>query len=393
MNNRKMRKRMIWMLVCVGLLFAALYGYHMFGTYMMKKYLASNARPPATVTAMKAVRLDWQPSLHAIGSLRAVQGVNISAEVAGQVKRVYVQSGQTVHKGALLLELNHTDDDAQLHALEASAKLAVLNFARNKAQLKVRAISQASLDASTSELKRARAAVAQQHALIAKKRITAPFSGRLGIIVVNSGAYLSPGEVITSLQNTVSLFVDFHLPQKDLSKLSTGQHLQISTDAWPDRVFDGRITAISAEVDAATRNVRLEGRMDNPDGQLSPGMFVSLSVERGELRHYLTLPQTAISYNAYGATVFVAIGTAGKTATKTATKTAGKTKSGSGLIAQQEFVKLGPTRGDQVAILSGIKAGDLVVTSGLMKLKNGTPLLIDNTVQPANDPAPSPQEQ
>ncbi len=383
MNHSNMRKRMLWMLAGVGLLFAALYGYRMFGVYMMKQYLASNARPPATVTAMRAATMDWHPALHAIGSLRAVQGVNISAEVAGQVARVLVQSGQTVKKGDLLLELNHADDDALLRALEADARLADLVFARDKAQLTARAISQASLDASAAKRKRARAAVAQQRALIAKKRITAPFAGRLGIVSIHAGAYLTPGAVISSLQNAAALFVDFHLPQKDLSSLSSGQRLQIHSDAWPGRVFEGRITAIGAEVDAATRNVRLEGRMDNPDGRLAPGMFVSLSVQRGEVRHYLTLPQTAIGYNAYGATVFVAV----------ADKAAAGKQAGQELVAQQEFVKLGATRGDQVAILSGIQAGDLVVTSGLMKLKNGTPLRIDNAVQPANQAAPSPQER
>jgi membrane fusion protein (multidrug efflux system) len=190
--------------------------------------------------------------------------------------------------------------------------------------------------------------------------------------------------VITSLENTKSLFVDFHLPQKELGGISVGQLLHIRSDAWPGRVFDGEVTAINAAVDSATRNVRIEGRVDdktaNTDGQLSPGMFVTLSVDRGEVQHYLTLPQTAVSYNAYGATVFVA----------TTDKNSKKAKPG--LVAQQEFVQLGATRGDQVAILSGINDGDMIVTSGLMKLKNGTPLLIDNNIQPSNDIAPTPQE-
>jgi len=376
-----MRKRMIWMLIGVGLLFGSLYGYRMFGAYMMQKYLASNTRPPATVTAMAVTYQEWQPQLHAIGTLRALQGVSISAEVAGKVGRVYVRSGQTVKKGALLLELNHADADAKLRALEADAKLAELSFVRDKAQLKARAISRASFDASAANRHRAVAAVAQQRALIAKKYITAPFAGRLGIISLNAGAYINPGDVITSLENTASLFVDFHLPQKVLGGIATGQLLHIRSDAWPDRIFNGEITAINAAVDAATRNVRLEGRIANTDGRLHPGMFVSLSVDYGALQHYLTLPQTAVSYNAYGATVFVA----------RPDKNSKKDKPG--LVAQQEFVKLGATRGDQVAILSGISDGDMIVTSGLMKLKNGTPLLIDNKVLPANDTAPTPQEQ
>jgi len=327
---------------------------------------------------------DWQPTLHAIGSLRSLQGVNLSTEVAGKVGRVYIQSGQQVKKGALLLELDHADADAQLRALEADAKLAELNFARDKAQLKARAISRAAFDVSAAGRERAVAAVQQQRALIAKKLITAPFAGRLGIVSINPGAYINPGDVISSLENTESLFVDFHLPQKELGGVSPGQLLHIRSDAWPDRIFDGEVTAINAAVDSATRNVRIEGRVDktaNTNGQLTPGMFVTLSVVRGEVQHYLTLPQTAVSYNAYGATVFVA----------TTDKKSKKAKPE--LVAQQEFVKLGATRGDQVAILSGINDGDMIVTSGLMKLKNGTPLLIDNKIQPTNDIAPTPQEQ
>jgi len=381
MDKSKLRKRMIWMLVAVGLLFGGLFGYHMFGTYMMKKYLASHARPTATVTAMRVAYQDWQPKLHAIGSLRAVQGVNISSEVAGQVARVYVHSGEQVAKGALLVELNHADDDALLQALEADAKLAELSYRRDKAQLHAKAISQAAFDASAANFKRSNAAVAQQKALIAKKRIRAPFAGRLGIVTLNPGQYLNPADVISSLQNTSALFVDFYLPQKDVGSIAVGQRLLIYADAWPERIFEARVSAINSAVQASTRNVRIEGRIDQPAGLLYPGMFVSLAVERGEIQHYLTLPQTAISYNAYGATAFVAVASSNSSKDKPA------------LIAQQKFVKTGPTRGDQVAILSGIKAGEMVVTSGLMKLKNGVPLIIDNRVQPANDVAPTPQEQ
>ncbi|MDQ6972301.1 MAG: efflux RND transporter periplasmic adaptor subunit [Mariprofundaceae bacterium] len=380
MNKTKMRKRMIWMLLGVGLFFGALFAYQMFGAYMMKKYLASNGRPPATVTAMTVDMQEWQANVRAIGSLRAVQGVNISPEVAGQVVRVAVSSGQRVKQDQLLLELNHADDDAQLASFEADAVLAGIQFERDKAQLAARATSQAVFDASRAALARATAAVSRQKALIAKKRIRAPFAGRLGIMSVNPGQYLHAADVVSSLQNSASLFVDFSLPQKAVGGIKSGQLMHVHSDAWPGQVFEGRITAVNAEVDAATRNVRIEGRIENPGSQLTPGMFVSLTVQRGQVETYLTLPQTAVSYNAYGATVFIA------------EKASGSTDAKPVLVAQQEFVKLGPTRGDQVAVLSGIKAGDMIVTSGLMKLKNGTPLIIDNHIQPANDVAPQPQE-
>jgi len=375
-----MNKRMILMLLGVAVLFGGLFGYQMFSAHMMKKYLAFNARPPATVTAMQVAPQTWQPKLRTIGSLRAVQGVNISSEVAGVVQKVHVVSGQRVKAGDILVELGYADDLAQLHSLQADAKLANLSFRRDKAQLAAKAISQAQFDASAAAVKRSQAAVKRQQALIAKKRITAPFAGRIGIVSLNPGQYLNPADMITTLQNAEALFVDFHLPQKDIGAIATGQRIHIRSDAWPDRVFTGEITAINAAVDSTTRNVRIEGRITNPGGLLYPGMFTSLEVDRGKSARYLTVPQTAIAYNAYGATVFIAA------------KPPKSTEDKPVLVAQQEFVQVGPVRGDQVAILSGISEGDMVVTSGQMKLKNGTPLIIDNSTQPANESAPTPQE-
>ncbi|RMH22445.1 MAG: efflux RND transporter periplasmic adaptor subunit [Gammaproteobacteria bacterium] len=372
---------MIWMLLGVGLLFGALVGYHQFGQYMMKKYLSANAAPPATVTAMPITFQTWQPEIRAVGSLRAQQSVEISPQIAGQIKKVFVRSGQKVKKGTLLIELDHDSDDARLQALQADARLAEVNYKRNEAQLKARAISQSILDESLATMDRTQAAVAEQKALIAKKRLIAPFSGTLGIVSVHTGQYLNPAQVITTLQNTSSLFVDFHLPQKFLDGLSVGQGLQIHTDAWPNETFKGRISAVDAKVDENTRNLHIEGLLENPEDRLQPGMFVSVRVNQGDLTAYLTLPQTAIGYNAYGATVFVA---------KSVPDQSSKTPA---LTAQQVFVKTGATRGDQVAILDGLHEGDLVVTSGLMKLKNGTPLIIDNHVTPANDVAPTPEEK
>jgi len=376
-----MKKRMIIMLIAVGLLFVALEGYHMFGTYMMKKSLAANARPPATVTAIRASYQDWQPSLHAIGTLRAARGVDISSEVEGQVSRVFVHSGQKVGPGDVLVELRHEDDLARLRALKADARLAELRFRRDKAQLAARAVSQAQLDASAAEFRRSQAAVDEQQAMIAKKRIVAPFAGHIGIVAVNPGQHLRPGDVITTLQDTTALLVDFHLPQRDVGNIAVGQRIRVHSDAWPQHPFTGVVSAINPAVDRTTRNVRIEGRIGNSEGLLYPGMFVSLDVERGTSRRYLTVPQTAIAYNAYGATVFLAV--------KASSDAGGRGV----LVARQEFVRTGPTRGDQVAILSGIREGDLIVTSGQMKLKNGTPLVIDNRVQPANDPVPTPQER
>jgi len=389
-----MKKRMLVMLAAVGVVFGGIVGYQAFNAYMMQKYFSANAQPPATVTAMQASRQSWQPRLRAVGSLRAVQGVQISSEVAGMVSVVHVQSGQRVKAGDMLIELNHADDAAELRSLQADALLAKLNFKRDKGQFAAQAVSQAQLDTSKAALARSLAAVARQKALIAKKQIRAPFAGRLGIVALNPGQYVNPADAMTTLQNSEALFVDFYLPQKDIGDIAKNQRIRISSDAWPGKQFTGKIIAISSAVDSNTRNVRIEGRIDNRDGRLYPGMFASVKVENGKPAHYLTLPQTAIAYNAYGATVFIA-----KRQAVAKTKGAGGADSdGAGaenkspLLAQQSFVKVGPTRGDQVAILSGIEQGDWVVTSGQMKLKNGTPLVIDNSVQPANEISPTPQE-
>ncbi|MDQ6986418.1 MAG: efflux RND transporter periplasmic adaptor subunit, partial [Mariprofundaceae bacterium] len=288
-----MKKRMLVMLTGVGVVFGGIVAYQVFNAYMMQKYFSANAQPSATVTAMQASRQSWQPTLRAVGSLRAVQGVQISSEVAGMVSTVHVQSGQRVKAGDVLFELNHADDAAELRSLQADAVLARLNFKRDEGQFAAQAISQAQFDTSKAALQRSLAAVARQKALIAKKRIRAPFAGRLGIVALNPGQYVNPADAITTLQNSAALFVDFYLPQKNIGGIAENQRIRVSSDAWSAKQFSGKITAISSAVDSNTRNVRIEGRIDNRDGLLYPGMFASVAVENGAPQHYLTLPQTA----------------------------------------------------------------------------------------------------
>ncbi|GAV20124.1 membrane fusion protein, multidrug efflux system [Mariprofundus micogutta] len=381
--KKPMRKRMTIMLAIVGFVFAAIIGYQMFVASMMKQFLSSNAQPPATVTAMQVTEQEWQPQLSAVGSLRAVQGVEISAEIAGIVKKVHFKSGEVVKKGDLLLELNSAEELAQLESLRASRKLAEINFKRDQRQFKVHAISKAQLDASEAELTSKRAQQAQQQAIIDKKRILAPFAGRLGVSTLNPGQYLNPADKIVSLQNIRALYVDFNMPQKHVEKLKQGQNINILLQQSGADPVAGKITTINNIVDQSTRNVRVEGLIDNADGILLPGMFVNVKIETGSPEKLLTLPQTAISFNAYGSTLFVA----------REVEAAADTEEKALPVAQQLFVKTGDKRGDQVAILDGLKPGELVVTSGQMKLKNGTPLIINNEVLPANDAAPKPQEQ
>ena len=380
-----MKKRMTIMLIVVGLLVGGLVGFNVFKGIMMQKYMGKGGLPPATVTAMKADYQVWQPQLNAVGTLRAVRGVDVTTEVAGLVRSIEFKAGDEVRAGQVLAQLNADSDVALLHSLEAAADLAAIVYERDKAQLAAEVISKAQVDTDAGDLKSKRAQVAQQQAVVEKKTLRAPFAGKLGISIVNPGQYLNPADKLVTLQTLDPIYVDFNLPQQQLPQVSIGQALTLTTDTYPGVAFVGKINAINTKIDINTRNVQVEATMPNAKRQLLPGMFASVRVNSGDENRYLTLPQTAITFNPYGNTVFVV---------KSSDKKEDKDEKGNAkLLAQQVFVTTGPTRGDQVAILKGIEAGIQVVTSGQVKLKNGTPLIIDNKVQPSNSPDPKPQEQ
>jgi membrane fusion protein (multidrug efflux system) len=365
----------------------------------IRSLMAAAPKPfPQTVTATKVSSQDWQPALAAVGSVVPVRGVDVTSEIAGLVREIHFKSGQDVKKGEVLVELNADADKAQLAALEAAADLSATVLKRDKAQFEAQAIAQAQVDADAADLKSKRALAAQQQAVIDKKTIRAPFAGKLGITTVNPGQYVNPGDKIVTLQTIDPVYVDFNLPQKQVGQLQVGQVVNVTTDGFPGVTFPGKINAISPKVDTTTRNVVVEATLPNPKRQLLPGMFANASVEVGDKKHYLTLPQTAITYNPYGSTVFLvmtadqAAAAARQAGSAASAAPPAKAASGSGLVVQQAFVTTGETRGDQVAILGGLKAGQEVVTSGQVKLKNGTPIVIDNSVQPANSPNPTPQE-
>ncbi|HUJ79249.1 MAG TPA: efflux RND transporter periplasmic adaptor subunit [Nitrospiria bacterium] len=375
-----MAKRMIIMLLIVGLLFGAIFGFQAFKAKKIKEFMAGMKMPPSKVTAMKAELQDWQPKLEAVGSLRAVHGVDVTTEIAGLVREVRFKSGEEATEGQLIVQLNADADLAQLRALEAAAELARTVYERDQAQFKIQAVSQAVLDADSADLKSKEAQAAEQKAIVEKKAIRAPFAGRLGINAVNLGQYVNPGDKIVTLQSLDPIFVDFTLPQQQLSRLGLGQTVTATTDSWPGRAFTGAITAINPKVDPETRNIQIEATLANPKHLLLPGMYASVAVEAGRPAPYLTLPQTSVSYNPYGDSVYVVEEGKGPD---------GKPQ----LIARQTFVTVGETRGDQVAIAEGLKPGAMVVTSGQLKLKNGSPVVIDNSITPSNNPAPQPPEE
>ncbi|MEM5331518.1 efflux RND transporter periplasmic adaptor subunit [Paraburkholderia sp. JHI2823] len=381
-KKRPTAKRMIIMLICVGSLLGMLIGFNLYKAHMIKKLLMRDGLAGATVTSAVVGYQTWQPQLSATGSLRAARGVDVTTEVAGLVREIAFSSGEEVRAGQVLLRLNDDSDRAQLASLKAAAELSQTVYTRDKAQYEIQAISKAQLDADTAELKSKRAQVEQQTALVAKKTIRAPFAGRVGITTVNPGQYINPGDAIVTLQAIDPIYVDFHLPQEQLGQLEVGQRVAVNTSTFATPSFGGQVRAINPRVDSTTRNVEIEAVLDNRERKLLPGMYANVKIDVGSEQRYLTLPQTAIAHNAYGATVFVIRPGDHKNAR-------GETMP----VAQQVFVTPGPMRGDQVAILKGLHEGALVVTSGQLKLKNGTPLIINNRVLPADSPAPTPQEQ
>jgi membrane fusion protein, multidrug efflux system len=371
-----MIKRMLIMLVLVGAVLGGLFGFKVFVNGKIKEAMAGMANTPQTVSAAKATSSDWQPTIDAVGSLRAMRGADLSLEVPGVVEEILFQSGDEVQAGQVLLRLRSEDEVAKLQSLEATADLAQITYDRDVKQFKAQAISQAIVDNDAANLRNARAQVAQQKAIVDKKILRAPFTGKLGLRQVDLGQFLSAGTVIATLQSLDPIFLDFLLPQQAVAQLAVGAKVTAKVDAFPDRAFKGTITAINPKVETASRNVQVRATLPNADQKLLPGMFATVQLETGAPERLITLPQTAVSYNPYGSLVYL-VDDKGKAAD-------GKSQH----TARQVFVTTGATRGDQVAILKGVAEGDTVVTSGQVKLRNGVPVLIDNKVVPKNDPAP-----
>ncbi len=377
-DKRVMWRRLIIVIVAMAVLLGGVAAWNAIKAHFIHKFMVKNAQQPQTVSTEVVSYSQWQPQVTALGSLRAVHGVEVTTQVAGMVASVDFRSGQTARTGQVLVQLNAAPDIAKLHSLQAVAHYAALTYQRDILQYKAQAIGKATLDAATADWKSAVAQAAAQAALVAEETVRAPFNGRLGITTVNPGEYLQPGTAIVSLESLDPIFVDFRLPQSDLSRIRVGESARVTTDAFPGKTFTGRVTSIDSLVDPSTRNFEAEATITNPQRLLRPGMFVDTAVDSGAKRRYLTLPQTAITYNPYGNTVFVVH-----------KDPAPKAR----ITVEQVFVTLGPTRGDQVAVLQGLKAGDIIVTSGQLKLKNGSAVTINNSVQPLNNPNPSPQEE
>jgi membrane fusion protein (multidrug efflux system) len=340
---------------------------------------ASFQPPPEAVTTIVTAADQWQASLGAIGTVAAVQGVVVSADLSGVVDSITFDSGQRVRAGQVLVRLDTSQEQAQLRAAEAQQRLTTLNLDRTRGLRQKGVTSQAEYDRSEAEAQQAEARVAEIRATIERKTIRAPFSGVLGIRQVNVGQYLNGGDPVVPLQALDPVYVDFSVPQQAMGAARVGAEVHIVLEGVAGVAAKGKITAVDALVDPATRNVHVQATFRNRDATLLPGMFVDARVIVGASQPVLTLPASAIAYAPYGDSVFIVEDVAGPN---------GARYRG----VRQQFVKLGEVRGDQVAILDGIQPGEEIVTSGVFKLRAGAAVQVQNDVQPANDPAPEPED-
>ena len=385
---RAMVKPLVILVIIVAVVMGGIFAWQqILAKKIIGPILKKMATAPQTVSTIVAAESSWQTQTAALGNVRAVRGADLSAQASGVIDTIHIESGTEVKAGTVLLTLKPNDDPAKLEQLEAQAELAAITLKRDQEQLAAQAISQATVDTDTSNLKSARAQVVAQKALIEEKNVRAPFTGSLGIRQVDEGQYLSAGTTVVTLQALDPIFVDFYVPQGALSQLKPGQAVSATVDAYPGVTFKGKISSVNSKVDSASRNVQARGSFANPDRKLIPGMYANVQVEYGGATTRITLPQSSITYNPYGNTIYVI---QKSTSNNSGTK---DDKNAPVLTAQQRFVKLGETRGDQVAVLDGIKAGDEIITAGQLKLHNGSAVKVNNEVIPTNQPSPTPPNE
>jgi membrane fusion protein (multidrug efflux system) len=385
-------RRMLWMLLAAGFLFGGVFAIKWFIAKGTNDFFDNMQPPPATISDAEAKEAVWTESADAVGSLQAVNGTQVTTEAGGVVADIRFQSGARVAKGDVLLTLNTSTETATLQSLEAASQLAQTQRDRFRELYQDKQlVSRAELDQRESDAASTRAQADAQRALIAQKTIRAPFSGVLGIRKVNLGQYLNPGDAIVGLQSLDPIHLNFSLPEQRLTQVREGQKITVSIDAMPGRQFEGVINAVEPEVDASTRNFQVQATLANADQTLRPGTFAKVSLPLGEERKVVLVPQTAINFSPYGNSVYVVepapAPKAGAAAAAPATD--GK-QAPPALIVKQRFVRTGGTRGDLIAVVDGLKPGERVATSGLVKLRNDASVIVNNKVAPADEAAPKP---
>jgi len=373
-----MAKRMILVLGVVVILVTTL-GFIKFRQIQSAVHAAAFQPPPEAVTTIDAQREQWPATMTVIGTMEAVQGVTVSADLPGTVAKIDFDSGKSVHAGDVLVELDTRQERAQLAALEAQRDLAHLNFSRSQQLVNDGVISRMDYDRASADERQTEANVAEVRATIERKTIRAPFSGILGIRKANLGQYLPGGGPVVALQSLNPIYVNFGVPQQVAGQVRVGRDLRVSAEQLPGQLFTGRVTAIDSVIDEGTRNFQVQATLSNPEGKLRPGMFVQVDLALGAGRAAVTLPASAISYAPYGDSVFVVTDLKDQ-----------KGQSYRGV--RQQFVKVEGSRGDQVAVISGVNPGDEVVSSGVFKLRNGAAVRVNNKIKPGNNPAPKPED-
>ena len=375
-----MAKRMIVMVALMAAFIAGL-GFIKFKQFQaMAEQFAAMQPPPDAVTTITAAEEEWPNTLNAIGTVAAVQGVTVSADLPGVVDRIAFESGKTVEKGDVLVQLDTRQEQAQLAGAQSALELARLNHERMEGLVKQDAVSRAEYDTAAATYKQADARIGEIKATIERKTIRAPFTGVLGIRQVNLGQYLTGGDPVVPLQSLNPIYVNFAVPQQDATDMRLGRTVHITVGELGNGEFTGRVSAVDSVVDQTTRNVQVQATLANPGGKLRPGMFVQAQVMLGAARKVIALPASAINYAPYGDSVFVV---------SELKNPQGQAYRG----VRQQVVKLGGARGDQVAILSGINAGEVIVSSGVFKLRNGAPIQVNNSVQPGNSKAPATEDK
>ncbi|SRR3989339_12898 len=361
-----MKKRLIITIILLLIVFGGIFTWDALRSYGMKKYFEHQQIPPVTVSTEIAQAQNWHPKLNAVGSLTAVNGVNVSGELSGIVDEIHFVSGQKVNEGDLLVKLRDYVDQATLKHDQAALKLAAVTYQRTQYMYEKQLLQKQTLDESQAKLEEAEAAVQHDQEVINQKHIRAPFTGIIGIRQVNLGQYLSAGTAIATLQALDPLFVDFTLPEQSVSQLSIGQPLQVAVESYPKEIFKGSIIAINPKIDEDTRTISVRGLIQNLKQLLYPGNFAQVQVILPQQENIVTVPQNAIDYSLYGNTIYVLAPTS-------------EMQNGQSIyMANQELVKVGLLEGTKVQILSGIKAGDLIVTTGQIKLSNKVPVTINN---------------
>lgn len=369
-------KRMIVMLALAAVLFGGVFGFQWFMGVKMNEFFDDMPTPPATVSAAAVLRDTWPREIRAVGTFKATNGVELTTELGGIVRAIEFENGSYVEAGEILARLDVSTDEAELAALEAARDLAESEVERLRRLRAQRSVSESELDQAESRFRQAVAEVEAQRARIEQKTLRAPFDGYLGIRRVDLGEYIAPGTPIVPLRALEPIYLDFTLPERHLPRIEAGAEVSVETDAWPGERFRGRITSVEGSIDERTRSFLVQATFDNADMRLRPGMFGSVVIRWGEPREVLMVPQTAVSFNPYGNSVYVIEGE-------------GDGEDG-GLTVQRRLVETGERRGDMVAIVDGLEAGERVATSGLLKLRNGQPVKINNEIRPESDLNPEP---